>query len=154
MTVSHRGSGLEWLANITLLSSTPSRVAIIATIINARGEVAVLIADLQFEEDGLLAMTTLRTQSFDDGVLYHIHMSPGEGSEISARGVWFMARGARTRCHALRVTADLEAESGVRLEVGRHALTEHSAPTSSAFDGCRGRLAYVEGSEVVILDYV
>lgn len=154
LSASHRGPALEWLTNITLLSSTPSRVVIMATILHVNGEVSVLIVNLQFKEDGLLAVMKIRTQSFEDVVFYNVCMSSGKGSEIHSRGVWFMAQGAHTRCHALRVTTDLEAESGVCLEVGKHALAENIEPTSSAFDGCRGRLAYVDEREVVIVDYV
>ncbi|KZP33689.1 hypothetical protein FIBSPDRAFT_943466 [Athelia psychrophila] len=157
LPVSHSGPGPEWLANTAMLSSTPSSVTILTTRLLPL-DAAVLIVELQLKEDGLLNAVTLHRYGMADASSpYHMHILSGEGSEISARGVWFTPQLASRGmlCHALRVTPDLEAESGLRIEVGRHALTEHSSTYSPyAFDGRRGRLAYTEDSEVVILDYV
>lgn len=113
---------------------------------------------MQLREDGLLNAVTLHRHRFADASSpYYMHVVSGEGSEISARGVWFTPpmAGAGMICHPLRISTDLEAESGFRFEVGKHALTEHTSTyTPYAFDGRRGRLAYTEGREVVILDYV
>ncbi|KZP33660.1 hypothetical protein FIBSPDRAFT_1036180 [Athelia psychrophila] len=157
LSVSHSGPGPEWLANSAVLSSAPASVTILTTQFLPL-DAAVLIVELQLKEDGLLNAVTLHRHSFADASSpYRMRVCSGEGAEISARGVWFTPQMASRGmlCHALRITPDLEAESGLIVEVGKHALTEHSSThTPCAFDGRRGRLAYTEGSDVVILDYV
>ena len=114
------------------------------------------ILELQLEENGLLNAVILHQQHFSNNLPYYMHLSAGTGSVLSARGVGFRGHMASstTQHHALRIITDPEEESGYTINVCKHALSEQSIPGSTTFDGYRGRLAYVEFREVVILDYI
>ncbi|KAF7965269.1 hypothetical protein HWV62_44707 [Athelia sp. TMB] len=156
LSVSHRGhAGLSSILNITLLSSTASRVIVMATQ-HALSKEFAFILELQLEENGLLNSVVLHRQHFPNNLPYYMHISAGTGSVLSARGVGFRGHMASstTQHHALRILTDPEEESGYTIDVCKQTLSVQSVPGSTAFDGYRGRLAYVHIRQIIILDYI